>query len=215
MDSLPFPWEAEAGVPRRGRARTAGEARRGRGSFPQQRAHRCLVAGSPQHAADPPSCSREPFHHQISLVPTFLLQKCHRGKAPVPLPQCDGRGHQAGGWHGLSWHPGSAAEPQKTRGPWTHGDKRGGHGSPVRPSSWGPGTPWSNMASKVALTVRCTNATQDAEATMLPLPGHGINATRHRNKTHMEVTAASVTAHPPLAGLAWHALLLGVFSSFA
>lgn len=70
------------------------------------------------------------------------------------------------------------------------------------------------MASKVALTVKCTNATQDAEATMLPLPGHGINATRYRNKTHMEVTAASVTAHPPLVGPAWHALLLGVIFFF-
>ena len=81
-------------------------------------------------------------------------------------------------------------------------------------SPWDPGTPWSNMASKVALTLKCTNATQDAEATMLPLPGHSINATRYRNKTHMEVTAASVTAHPPLAGLAWHALLLGIIFSF-
>lgn len=70
------------------------------------------------------------------------------------------------------------------------------------------------MASKVALTVKCTNATQDAKATMLPLSGHGINATRYRNKTHMEVTAALVTAHPPLAGLAWHALLLGIIFFF-
>lgn len=89
-----------------------------------------------------------------------------------------------------------------------------GHGSLVGPSPWGPSTPWSNMASKVALMVKCTNATQDAKATMLPLPGHGINATRYRNKTHMEVTAALVTAHPPLAGLAWHALLLGIIFFF-
>lgn len=30
----------------------------------------------------------------------------------------------------------------------------------------------------------------------------------------MEVTAALVTAHPPLAGLAWHALLLGIIFFF-
>lgn len=86
----------------------------------------------------------------------------------------------------------------------------GGQRSRLTVSPWGPGSPCSNMASKVALTVKCTNATQDKEATMLLLPGRGTNATRHRNTTQMEATAASVTAHPPLAGRAWHALLLGV-----
>lgn len=81
-------------------------------------------------------------------------------------------------------------------------------------SPWGPGAPCSNMASKVALTVKCTNATQDTKATMLLLPGHGTNATRYRNTTRMDATAAAVIAHPPPAGRAlacfasWHYFLL-------
>lgn len=200
-----------------GAAGLAPQGRRGEdgAASPSSERTGALRPAAPSTQQIPPAAHESPSTTRSHLSQPFCCRNATVGKSPVPLPQCDGRGHQAGGWHGSSWHPGSIAEPHKTRGPWTHGDKRGGHGSPVRPSSWGPGTPWSNMASKVALTVRCTNATQDAEATMLPLPGHGINATRHRNKTHMEVTAASVTAHPPLAGLAWHALLLGVFSSFA
>lgn len=195
VDSLPF---NPGSIPLAQLGLLCGAARRGE----------CQLSSPKQkpptgHGRNNLNCSKKPFHHR-QVDPNICAQRC-----PVPSPGVTAAPKATEAVAGAA--PGSLS-PTKPGGR----GHMGGRGSrlTVGLSPWGPGAPCSNMASKVALTVKCTNATQDTEATMLLLPGHGTNATRYRNTTHMDATAASVTAHPPLAGRAWHALLLGIIFFF-